>query len=72
MRGTQKRERELLRLVEEKTADLRRANDDLQRLSSTDSLTGLANRRVFDRALERGMRSPEESGCRGLTSDSSM
>jgi diguanylate cyclase (GGDEF)-like protein len=53
MLGTQKRERELLRLVEEKTADLRRANDDLQRLSSTDSLTGLANRRVFDRALER-------------------
>ena len=53
MLGAQKRERELLRLVEEKTADLRRANDDLQRLSSTDPLTGLANRRVFDRALER-------------------
>jgi PleD family two-component response regulator len=53
MLGAQKKERELLRLVEEKTADLRRANDDLLRLSSTDPLTGLANRRVFDRALER-------------------
>jgi diguanylate cyclase (GGDEF)-like protein len=53
MLGGQKRERELLRLVEEKTADLRKANDDLERLSSTDPLTGLANRRVFNRALER-------------------
>jgi diguanylate cyclase (GGDEF)-like protein len=53
MLGAQKRERELLRVVEEKTADLRQANNDLQRLSSTDPLTGLANRRVFDRALER-------------------
>jgi diguanylate cyclase (GGDEF)-like protein len=53
MLGAQKRERELLRLVQEKTADLRKANDDLERLSSTDPLTGLANRRVFNRALER-------------------
>ena len=53
MLGAQKKERELLRLVEEKTVELRRANDDLLRLSSTDPLTGLANRRVFDRALKR-------------------
>jgi diguanylate cyclase (GGDEF)-like protein len=40
-------------VVEEKTADLQRANEELLRLSSTDSLTGLANRRTFDRTLER-------------------
>ena len=50
--GARARERELLRLVEEKTADLQRANEELLRLSATDSLTGLANRRTFDRALE--------------------
>jgi diguanylate cyclase (GGDEF)-like protein len=47
------RERELLRMVEEKTADLQRANEELLRLSSTDSLTGLANRRTFDWTLDK-------------------
>lgn len=51
--GARARERELMRLVEEKTADLQRANEELLRLSATDSLTGLANRRTFDRALEK-------------------
>jgi diguanylate cyclase (GGDEF)-like protein len=51
--GIRARERELLRLVEEKTADLQRANEELLRLSSTDSLTGLANRRTFDRILKK-------------------
>lgn len=46
------RERELLRLVEEKTADLQRVNEELLRLSATDALTGLANRRCFDQTLE--------------------
>jgi diguanylate cyclase (GGDEF)-like protein len=50
--GAHARERELMRMVEEKTADLQRANAELLRLSSTDSLTGLANRRTFDRTLE--------------------
>jgi diguanylate cyclase (GGDEF)-like protein len=45
------RERQLVRLVREKTADLERANAELVRLSSTDSLTGLANRRLFDQTL---------------------
>jgi diguanylate cyclase (GGDEF)-like protein len=53
MLGGLRRERELVRIVEEKTVDLRRANRDLLRLSSLDPLTGLANRRVFDQALER-------------------
>ena len=39
-------------MVAEKTADLRRVNEDLLRLSSLDSLTGLANRRVFDQTLK--------------------
>ena len=46
-----KREQELQRIVEEKTADLRRVNEELLQLSSVDSLTGLANRRVFDQTL---------------------
>jgi diguanylate cyclase (GGDEF)-like protein len=52
MMSAQRRVRELAQLVEEKTVDLRRANEELQRLSSTDSLAGLANRRLFDHALE--------------------
>ena len=51
--GAQKRERDLRLLVEEKTAGLRLANEELLRLSLTDPLTGLANRRVFDQTLER-------------------
>lgn len=50
--GAQKRERELVKVVEEKTADLRRANEELARLSYTDALTGLANRRIFNQTLE--------------------
>ena len=52
MLAAQRREQELQRVVAEKTADLRLVNEDLLRLSSVDSLTGLANRRVFDQTLE--------------------
>ena len=52
MLAAQRREQELHRVVAEKTADLRRVNEDLLRLSSVDSLTGLANRRVFDQTLK--------------------
>jgi diguanylate cyclase (GGDEF)-like protein len=51
--GAQMREQELVNLVQEKTADLRRANEELVLLSFTDPLTGLANRRVFDQTLDR-------------------
>jgi len=44
---------ELMRVVEEKTLELRRTNEDLLRLSSLDPLTGLANRRIFDQTIER-------------------
>ena len=53
MLSARQRERDLVRIVEEKTVDLRRANEDLLRLSSLDPLTGLANRRVFDQTLEK-------------------
>ncbi|MGP8251528.1 MAG: diguanylate cyclase [Terracidiphilus sp.] len=51
--GAQKREQELVKLVAEKTADLRLANEELKKLSFTDPLTGLVNRRIFDETLER-------------------
>jgi len=52
MLAAQRREQELQRIVEEKTADLRRVNEDLIQISSVDSLTGLANRRIFDQRLK--------------------
>lgn len=51
--GARKRERELVKLVGEKTADLLKANEELSRLSLTDPLTALANKRAYDRALQR-------------------
>lgn len=44
---------ELRRQVSERTAELEHANRELQQLSSTDGLTGLANRRMFDQVLEQ-------------------
>jgi diguanylate cyclase (GGDEF)-like protein len=45
------RNRELEALVAERTQALKEANDQLDALSRTDSLTGIANRRDFDRML---------------------
>jgi len=47
---------EMQRLVQEKTEALRLANEHLSRLSFLDALTGLANRRRFDEALEKEWR----------------
>jgi diguanylate cyclase (GGDEF)-like protein len=44
---------EMERLVEEKTEELRLANEHLAWLSFVDALTGLPNRRRFDEALEQ-------------------
>ncbi|HEX7709016.1 MAG TPA: GGDEF domain-containing protein, partial [Thermoanaerobaculia bacterium] len=51
-RQLRRQQSEMERLVAEKTEELRLANDHLARLSFVDSLTGLANRRGFDQALE--------------------
>jgi diguanylate cyclase (GGDEF)-like protein len=58
-----RREHELVLLVEEKTSDLRRANEELLRLSFTDPLTGLANRRVFDQTLQQECARLERMGA---------
>lgn len=51
--GAQKREKELRDLVAQKTADLQKANEELFFLSFTDPLTGLCNRRLFDKSMEK-------------------
>jgi len=47
----QERNRELETLIEDRTQALKDANDRLEALSNTDGLTGIANRRSFDRTL---------------------
>jgi diguanylate cyclase (GGDEF)-like protein len=65
-RAARQRERDLVRLIDERTtelkqancslqqasSDLKEANRDLTRLSTVDALTGVANRRMFDQTLE--------------------
>ena len=55
------RQAEMERLVNEKTEELRLANERLERLSFVDSMTGLANRRRFDEALEEEWRRARRS-----------
>jgi diguanylate cyclase (GGDEF)-like protein len=49
--GAQRRESELRQEIAKKTVELQRANEKLTVLSSTDPLTGLANKRVYDQSL---------------------
>ena len=49
--GAVRRESALRHEIKKKTADLQSANENLSVLSSTDPLTGLANKRVFDQVL---------------------
>lgn len=51
----------LEKTVEERTAELRAANDSLATLAGTDALTGIANRRRFDEILELEWRRAERS-----------
>jgi diguanylate cyclase (GGDEF)-like protein len=48
--------RRLQQLVDERTDELRQANAQLERLSLLDELTGIANRRYFQRALTEDWR----------------
>lgn len=52
LKNLRERNRELEALVEERTRALAEANAKLERLSNTDGLTGIANRRSFDQTLE--------------------
>ena len=47
------RERELVRLVDEQSKELREAHKQSMRFSRLDGLTGLSNRQVFDDTLQR-------------------
>lgn len=63
MMAARRRESELVRIVESKTADLQRANENLLLLSSLDPLTGLANRRAFDVRLSDECARFRRTGC---------
>ena len=51
LRGARRRERELTREVAQRTDALREANQRLERIAALDALTGIANRREFNRRL---------------------
>ena len=56
------RNRELETLVEERTRALEEANNKLEALSYTDGLTGIANRRSFDRMLAQEWNRGQRAG----------
>lgn len=56
------RNRELEALVEERTRALEEANNKLEVLSYTDALTGIANRRSFDRMLAQEWNRAQRGG----------
>ena len=62
--GLQERTRELETLVEERTRALEEANNKLEVLSNTDGLTGIANRRNFDRILAQEWHRAQRAGTR--------
>jgi diguanylate cyclase (GGDEF)-like protein len=62
VRQLKTRQRELESLVAERTKQLEEANRGLQRLSLLDPLTGIANRRQFERVLEFERKRSERTG----------
>jgi diguanylate cyclase (GGDEF)-like protein len=63
LRRLESRRLDLERIVEARTAELAEANRALERLSATDPLTGVANRRTFDSALESQWHLAARSGA---------
>ena len=62
LKGLHERNRELETLVEQRTRALEQANDKLEALSYTDGLTGIANRRNFDRLLAQEWNRGQRAG----------
>lgn len=62
VRQLKARQRELEDLVAERTRQLAEANQVLERLSLVDPLTGIANRRQFEKVLEFERRRSERTG----------
>ena len=62
LKGLHERNRELESLVEERPRALEDANDKLEILSNTDGLTGMANRRSFDRLLAQEWNRGQRAG----------
>jgi diguanylate cyclase (GGDEF)-like protein len=62
LKGLQERNRELETLVEQRTRALADANHRLEIMSHTDGLTGIANRRSFDRALAHEWNREQRAG----------
>jgi diguanylate cyclase (GGDEF)-like protein len=56
------RNRELETLIQERTHSLEEANNKLEALSNTDGLTGIANRRYFDRMLAQEWNRAQRAG----------
>ena len=69
----QSRERKLARLINEKTDELKKANDELQHLANSDGLTKVGNRRFFEEFLisewSRAQRSGSEISLMRLDID---
>jgi diguanylate cyclase (GGDEF)-like protein len=62
IRQMRARQTRLEGLVAQRTAQLQEANRDLERLSLVDPLTGIANRRQFERVLEAEHKRSERNG----------
>ena len=62
IKGLHERNRELEALVDERTRALEDANDKLEALSYADGLTGIANRRNFDRTLAQEWNRGQRAG----------
>ncbi len=62
LKSMQQRNRDLEAIVDERTQALKEVNQKLEALSNTDGLTGIANRRYFDRLLRQEWNRAKRAG----------